>query len=663
MSSDKNIKDLGYFLKVLQQPIRRDILNKLNLHENPLSFSTLQKEVLSTISNSVNFSFHLKPLKSLSLISSKEGGYTITNLGRQILNSILNMEQVLNESKNPIMIRTSKYSKEKFDINKIGEYLIKEGELKSSLAEKIANLVKERLKTIKIDYLTAPLMREYINAILIENNLEEVRHRLTRLGTPPYEVSKYFKRKDINPLDLIHILGSDASEQYLLLNLLPKNFADMYLSGEVIVLHLNQWALMPQSAFIHTETILERLYKNNSALPRDIRNMRELISLVLKFFDFLKVFRPFFSEDILIGEFNTRFLSYFNCLKNQKRSLIHNIIASQFSGYSEFFRDDKPHITLEFSYKNDGYLKDEIYSLFQTDELFLKNFRNGKYLNRNIIMPLILLDYFNLYTLTSGESIFNELFSPTHLENIIFYDNNTSNLLNSAIIKVKSHDFSENRIILDKILINLHLIALKANQNDELFYSLLQDKLNSVFEFFDYKEALVTKKLHHINNWKFIITEILEKKLDEWNMDSLKSVSFFGLNEAIKHHCGLELDRIEKSEVFALNVLKFLKNLIREKNETENNNYNLSQPCDVKFLNGTNSIRIPDKYKNLNPLKIIKNDSNLSLDKKLSLFKKFETTLDGGSLFSLVLDSNQFLNEENLSSLFESNLQAFNITY
>ena len=84
MSSDKNLKDLGKFLKVLQQPIRREILKKLNLDNNPISFSALQKEILGIYSNSVNFSFHLKSLKNLSLVSSKEEGYFITNLGRKI---------------------------------------------------------------------------------------------------------------------------------------------------------------------------------------------------------------------------------------------------------------------------------------------------------------------------------------------------------------------------------------------------------------------------------------------------------------------------------------------------------------------------------------------------------------------------------------------------
>jgi len=664
MSSDKNIKGIGDFLKVLQQPIRREILNKLNSYENPVSFSKLQKEVMGTNSNYVNFSFYIKPLKSLALISSKEEGYLITNLGKQLLKLILNMEQVLNQNKKPVMIRTSKYSKEKFDINKIEEYLIKEGELNTNLAKNIANQVKKRLKTTKINYLTAPLMRELINSILIENNLEEVRHRLTRLGTPPFEVSKYFKKKDISPLDFIEILGSDVSEQYLLLNLLPKNFADMYLSGEIILLHLNQWALRPLSIYLTTDSILEKLYQNNYGLPKEFKNMRDLILLVLKFTDFLKIFRPYFSEDILLSEFNLKLLNYFNTLKNENLTEISKLLISQLFEYSEFFRDNKPHITLDFNYENNGDgCNNESSSLFQNDCFFLKNLLQEKIVYRKFLIPLILFDYSNLFNSISINNIIDELFSLTCLENIIFYNYKTSNLLNSSIIKVKSQNCNGNNIILDKILINLNSIAQKANQNDDMFYSLLQDKLNLVFEFFDYKGSLVAKKLNHMNDWKFIITEVLGKKLEDWVMNSLKSISFIGLNEAVKHHCGLELDRIEKSQKFGLEVLSLLRDLIKEKNETENTNYNLSQPCNINVLNGAKTFRTPCGFNNQNPLKIIKANSNLSLDKKISLFKKFEEKLDGGNLFNYVLDSTQCLNKEDLNFLIESNLQAFMINH
>ena len=203
MNSDKISEILEQQLKTLGQKIRIDILKKLNDCNDSISFSMLQKKVLSTTSNSKNLSFHLNVLKKSDLITTNEYGYSITELGKKILINILEIEQILSVQNNSIMIRTSKYSKEIFDNNKIVEYLIREGELDKYLASQIAQEVKERLSNINIKYLTAPLMREYISAILLENGLEQVRHKLTRLGTPPYEAYKLFENNRINPENFI----------------------------------------------------------------------------------------------------------------------------------------------------------------------------------------------------------------------------------------------------------------------------------------------------------------------------------------------------------------------------------------------------------------------------------------------------------------------------
>ena len=210
MSSDKISEILEQQLKTLGQKIRIDILKNLNDCNDSISFSMLQKKVLSTNSNSKNLSFHLNVLKKSDLITTNEYGYSITELGKKILTNILKIEQILNVQNNSIIIRTSKYSKEIFDNNKIVEYLIREGELDKYLASQIAQEVKERLSNINIKYLTAPLMREYINAILLENGLEQVRHKLTRLGTPPYEAHKLFEKSIINNENFIKKLGSET---------------------------------------------------------------------------------------------------------------------------------------------------------------------------------------------------------------------------------------------------------------------------------------------------------------------------------------------------------------------------------------------------------------------------------------------------------------------
>ena len=124
------------------------------------------------------------------------------------------------------------------------------------------------------------------------------------------------------------------------------------------------------------------------------------------------VFRPYFSEDILLSEFNLKLLNYFNTLKNENLTEISKLLISQLFEYSEFFRDNKPHITLDFNYENNGDgCNNESSSLFQNDCFFLKNLLQEKIVYRKFLIPLILFDYSNLFNSISINNIIDELFS------------------------------------------------------------------------------------------------------------------------------------------------------------------------------------------------------------------------------------------------------------
>jgi len=347
LNSDKNHDVLEKQLKTLGQKIRIDILKKLSLSSNPLPYSILQKEVLGSNPNSVNFSFHLKALKNSDLMHNTDDGYTLSALGGQILKNIVSIEKILNDKNNTIMIRTSKYSKEPFDSSKIEKYLIKEGQVDSHLAKQIAKEVEERLSKTNIEYLTTPLMREYINGILLEIGQEEIRHRLTRLGTPPYEVSRYFDNDRINPEQLLSKLGSEVSEQFLLLNLLPKNLADMYLSGELVLLNLNYWSLRPLGFYIDSSSIESYLSKRKLIDIDKLNKPIELIKLCSNFFDVVGKLKPYISEDILLGNFSDFLFKSIN--SNENSEALINILNSEIMNHSNRIYDQKSHLSLEIS--------------------------------------------------------------------------------------------------------------------------------------------------------------------------------------------------------------------------------------------------------------------------------------------------------------------------
>ncbi|MDX1798431.1 MAG: hypothetical protein R3255_07270 [Candidatus Lokiarchaeia archaeon] len=486
MDTDKNHSILEKQLKTLGQKVRIDILKKLKNTQTPLPFSGIQKGVLGNDLSSANLSFHLNTLKKSELIDSSEEGYKITILGSQIIDKILSIEEILDQQNQTKMIRTSKYSKELFDTSKIEEYLVTEGELERFLAQQIAREVEERLSKTNIEYLTAPLMREYINAILLENGLEEVRHKLTRLGTPPFEVFKLFESKyiEINPSTFIEKLGSDVSEQFLLLNLIPKNLADLFLSGEIALLHLNYWALRPLSIYIDSKTIMNYLFNENNDLKNKLKEKLGHSELIIFFSDLLYNLRQFCSEDLVLGNFNNQFLSKFSLTKAISSDF--PILTSQIVSFNKNNDKIKPSVTLEFSY--DECPADQRF----IDEAFLKSINTRC---KNYATPFFIFEY------SQNHNILNLIINNLK-NNVILYNKSNSDFFNSSIIQIANPQTDQ--VILDKILINLHSISEEAKQNDEKFLELLQEKINVVFELFNYKEKLVQKKLNSLKQWNFI---------------------------------------------------------------------------------------------------------------------------------------------------------------
>ena len=99
--------------------------------------------------------------------------------------------------------------------------------------------------------------------------------------------------------------------------------------------------------------------------------------VILKFFDIIYLFKPFFSEDILLGDFSRRFLSLF-VFKNNLQDLF-NLLFNQILKSNCCF-------TLEFSCENSNHINDQFFSS-------LSSLIDSKVINQ---MPLVLLDYSKL---------------------------------------------------------------------------------------------------------------------------------------------------------------------------------------------------------------------------------------------------------------------------
>ena len=114
------------------------------------------------------FSYHLKKLLDSRLIEvhKETGKYKISRIGLTVLENLDNLERALG-TKEMLIVRRSENIIEPFDKTKIINSLMKEANITPKLAMEIASIVEEKLHNLKIEYLTAPLIRELVNTCLL----------------------------------------------------------------------------------------------------------------------------------------------------------------------------------------------------------------------------------------------------------------------------------------------------------------------------------------------------------------------------------------------------------------------------------------------------------------------------------------------------------------
>ena len=240
-------------LKAVSSPLRLKILNFL-FDKGSLSYTELMISLKMNPSRDAGkFAYHLKFLLDSNLVeadvSSKK--YFLTDLGKMVLDISEKIEKRAVGSRG-MLIRTSHFTLEEFDHNKIAKSLIKEANVPTDLAQITAKEAEKRLHKSKVKYVTAPLVREIVNTILVEKGHESYRHKLTRLGMPVHEVTELInsKKTEKDSTNIISDAGKKVFEEYILLNIFPRDIADAHLSGAIHIENLGTWILKP-SEIIH----------------------------------------------------------------------------------------------------------------------------------------------------------------------------------------------------------------------------------------------------------------------------------------------------------------------------------------------------------------------------------------------------------------------------
>lgn len=223
------------------------------------------------------FAYHLRKLVKQTLISLNraERKYIVTSLGRLVLNLTRQIEEQSMLESGKLYVRSSRQAMEEFNADKILQSLVKEAGMPVEIAQKIASETEARVYKFQTAYLTAPLIREIVNAILVEHGYEEYRHKLTRLGLPVHDVSELMLRAESSSGSVDYLLSKTAGKvfsEYSMLTNISRDVADAHLSGDIHISNLGMWSLMPDVLYFD----LNSLYTNAMNLGSKVSNLPRL---------------------------------------------------------------------------------------------------------------------------------------------------------------------------------------------------------------------------------------------------------------------------------------------------------------------------------------------------------------------------------------------------
>ncbi|MHA1786250.1 MAG: anaerobic ribonucleoside-triphosphate reductase [Candidatus Helarchaeota archaeon] len=548
-------------LKNISGEIKIKILKFLSQKAEPQSFTNIMQFLkMDPSTDAGKFGYHLKMLKDNKVIEGgAERGYRLTGLGEKVVDVIWDLSDTA--IKKEIKVRTSDYSIIKFDRGRIAKALIKEANMPRDKAEEIAKETEEKLLNANINYLTAPLIREAVNYILLEKGLENYRHQLTRLGLPPFDVRELIN-KPVLLYDSDHIkkvAGNSILEQFLFLNVLEFKISDAHLSGEIFIPNADNFILIPNSiqhdARIFLKNGLPNIFSNAISPPKSLNAALQLLS---------KIFNEMSNaKEQCFDCFNTFLAPYIKGLNDQEvRRALREFV--EYLGASSLLFNK----SLSFDLEVPKFLSDEIaigtnqdaktkYEDYYLDsirilELMLDILKEGDSKRHPFLMPNCFFklkqEYYGKSELETSIQGLEELICENGTPFLINLDaeKDGANINQTSFLDTLLSDWKETEIDtlrtgnLDWVIVNLPRIAIDADNDDDKFFDLLKKRILVASDAMLTKRKELEKRFNIKNS-----LELLAMKIQGENYYRLENstctLAFLGLKEAIKIHKNTKL--------------------------------------------------------------------------------------------------------------------------
>lgn len=623
-------------------------------------------------------------------------GISTEEIRNNVYNHLLRISpQMANEYKcrSYLKVRTSRTTLESFDKKKIVDSLVKESHLDEIHAKTIAREVEKELGRLKVNYVTAPLIREIVNVKLLEKGMEDVRAKYTRLGMPVYDVKELIEHGlkenanlQHNPETIHKFMADSIAKEYTLINVLSPDIADAHMMGQIHI-HDLDYFIRP---FCFSHDI--RFFLKGGLKADGVGNHTAIAGPAKRpevaFLHAAKVLAA--SQTNCAGGqgfsyFNTFLAPYISGMSYDKVKQLAQMFIYELSqmyvarGGQVVFSSIDCDMSVPKQFKDipavlpGGRVKDSVtYSDFEDEIKTLFNalvdvYLDGDYIHKSFNFPKFEVQLHpddikkgrNDEELLRVSELSAKFGTPYYIINQPYMPEFACYQCCSFLMPLDDANSEEDVLngtlrggALQVITMNLPQIAYEANGNDDRLFELLKERMEKAKEVLLLKREIIEKNLR--NNLLPFMNQKVNDEGDRYLEPNKQSyiIGLIGMNELVKAHTGEELHESDDAWTFGLRMMKKMKDIVAEFREetglnfalartpAESSAYRLAQIDLRKYgekviVNGSGSDAYYTNSFHIRP------SVDIPLWKKLKLEGAFHPLTDGGAM------SHVFLGEGN----------------
>jgi len=490
-----------------------------------------------------------------------------------------------------LFVRTSSEDVSSWNRGKIVDALTRETYIDVDTAEKISREVEAMMVHSEIKVLTAPLIRELVNAKLIEKGLENHRMMHTRIGMPVYDVNQLILHPNKENANVPHgpeatnlTLAEGIKKEYALLNVFSQGVADAHLRGD---LHLHDLGFIDRPYC--SGQSLEYIKKFGLNLPNSLSNAKPakhpevLLAHMVKF---AAALQSHFAGAIGWDAVNLFFAPYLVGMTDREIHQLAQMLIFEFSqqavarGGQAIFSDINIYWEVPKHFEDipaigpGGTFTGKTYAEYSEEAqqfawALFDVFNEGDGTGRPFFFPKPLVHITEKFFQTSGhEDFLNHICDVAGEKGntyFVFDRGSTAKISECCRLsfKLEAQDFADAKepwrmryCALQNVTLNLPRLGYQSKRDDTILFSKIAEAMEMAVRAHLEKKAFIEKLLAIGEKGPLALLTMNKDGNPYLKMDRASYlVGMLGLNELVQFHTGEELHASKENLKFALKVI------------------------------------------------------------------------------------------------------------